>query len=210
VRNHRRTSQDLGVDANDMVHDRLSTPEDVRGHSGGGHLAILVLNLVDVSHIQDVDVGDIADVRDVDTLKVFVSVVIPRQERFSGTEWKPRSEFRAEADAKGKTRPADKCDECRRVHRHRNVRTRQPSPHGVNENPAPIVKRTEAPHVIIDPGPAPRIDPSPVAEAIWHPAGGNTVRIPNGAVVADFLPMPVVVQVVVSDRSAAYIFRGLG
>jgi hypothetical protein len=83
-----------------MVRHRLPAAEDVRGHGRGCHIAILVMDLVNVPDVQDVgDVRDIADVCDIDALKVRDAVVIPRKKRLAGTEWKPRSQLGADANA---------------------------------------------------------------------------------------------------------------
>src|SRR6185437_5566647 len=60
--------------------------------------------------------------------------------------------------------------------------------------------RRIAPRLVIYPGPAPRLDPGPVAIAIRRPVGSDLGGIPDLAVVGCALPVAVLIQVVVADH----------
>ncbi len=62
------------------------------------------------------------------------------------------------------------------------------------------MERREAPGLVVDPGPAPRIDPCPVTVAIGRPSGMQPAREPDVAVIGDRGPRPVRVEVLVADH----------
>ena len=65
-----------------------------------------------------------------------------------------------------------------------------------------------APGRIVDPGPAPGIDPGPVAVAIRRPARGHPVRGPDGAVVGIDSPDAAGIELFVADHLGRYVARG--
>src|SRR6185312_12657119 len=72
------------------------------------------------------------------------------------------------------------------------------------------MKWREAPRLVIDPGPAPRIDPGPVAFAIRCPTAADAAGKPDAAVRRLRTPSAVAVEVLVSDHVGRYIARGNG
>ncbi|MCY1519461.1 hypothetical protein D9M68_542130 [compost metagenome] len=100
----------------------------------------------------------------------------------------------------------DKGDHGRRVARP-PTRTRHPAPARAHIGPAPVVRRGEAPWGIVDPGPAPRRDPRPVAGAVGCPAGADGAREPDRPVGGFFLPVAIVVQRRVAGHFARQVAR---
>ena len=80
------------------------------------------------------------------------------------------------------------------------ARARAPAPAVADVGPATVVERREAPRVVVDPGPAPRVDPRPVAAAVRRPARRHARRIPDLAVLRHAAPAAVFVEVGIADR----------
>src|SRR5207245_6824108 len=80
----------------------------------------------------------------------------------------------------------------------------QASPHGP---PTAILERREAPRRIVDPRPAPRFHPGPVAVAVRRPARGHGTGHPHHPVIRGFTPVAVVIQVLVADHAAGDVAR---
>ena len=150
-------------------------------------------NVVDVVIvIGDVrDVGD-ARVADVYRLKVVSAHAVVRDIRLTVAQWEP-AHTHTHATS---TNPGD---ERRRVARTHANRTRHPAPASGDEYPTPIMERSEAPCRIVDPGPAPGLDPAPVSVAIRRPSCFDSSWEPNAAVAADFPPRTVLIQVFISN-----------
>src|SRR5262249_37377406 len=88
-------------------------------------------------------------------------------------------------------------------------RAGNPSPSIFDESPAPIMKWRVAPGIIVNPGPAPRIDPSPVSFTIRHPARGHPGE-PDVTVFRIRTPIAIVIEVFVADHIARAVTRGPG
>src|SRR5207245_6769199 len=87
-----------------------------------------------------------------------------------------------EREAYAEVGAADPGNEGRRINRTCDYyRPRRPSPVSAGVDPAAVVRGGESPGRIIDPGPAPRLDPDPMSVVIGSPTGGNR-RNPNRAV----------------------------
>ena len=181
-----------------MVRDRLSTAEYVLRHCGSGHSFVGVMNVVDVC--------DICNVRNIRHIPhVGTAVVIPREEWLSRPEWEPAHQ--SDSDTKRKSWPSEKGNESRRINRHREERSGQPSPGRPDQYPASVVEWAESPGLIIHPSPTPRINPHPVAEAVRHPADSDR-REPDWSIFLDHSPMPVIVQVIKTRSQRVHILRG--
>jgi hypothetical protein len=121
--------------------------------------------------------------------------------------------------ARGKREPADrrpgfdgcrranagilyKGDKRRRIDGLRSEIARHPAPALVDAGPASVVKRREAPRLLVDPVPSPRFDPDPMTIAVGSPIGGHRFRVPDRAVVADRVPAAIGVKLRgTADRS---------
>src|SRR5262249_39354074 len=90
-------------------------------------------------------------------------------------------------------------DQRRRIAWTYTHRSGHPAPASRNEDPAPIMERSKAPGCIVNPGPAPRLNPGPVAVAIRRPAHVDPCWKPHAAVGADFSPATVIVEIFISD-----------
>src|SRR6185369_17608044 len=118
-------------------------------------------------------------------------VDLARRERDPADRWSAAADPDRNTDA----RPADPGDERRRVDRTRDVRARRPAPDVAAIDPSSVVERREAPGRIVDPGPAPRPHPRPVADAVRRPADRHLARHPERAVLGRLLPRAVAVEV---------------
>ena len=149
-----------------------------------------------------VENAPIADERivDVDPLDELVAAMEPRKERFAKAQREP-----ANSKSKTATKEADKS---RPIDRSSKNRARAPAPSATDKRPTAVVERGKAPRRIVNPGPAPRVDPVPIAVAVGSPSGFNRSGIPNVAVFGLITPGAVVVQVVVADHIARYVARG--
>src|SRR5262249_29421360 len=74
-----------------------------------------------------------------------------------------------------------------------------------NIDPAAIVKGSKSPGSIINPRPAPGIDPGPVTVAIGSPIRNNSGRHPHGSISGDYAPATVTIQIFVSDHLRRYV-----
>ena len=159
---------------------------------------------VDVRHVDvgDVDVGHV-HVADVRVAHVIGGVVrLFRREREPG--YAPTA---AGADRHAPVAPAHEHDQRRRVHRSSDHAARHPGPPVAHVHPATVVKRREAPRRVVDPRPAPRLHPGPVAVAVRRPARGHGAWHPHRTVVRRRTPLAVVVQVLVTDHVARHVAR---
>src|SRR5258708_1754322 len=170
--------------------------------------------LVDVDvvvHVGDVRLVDDRSVGNVDILHVALADVIGRTVDVTRTEREPRdanSATTADSNADAEVRSSDPRHQGRCVDRayindsDRTRRARHPTPDASHDDPAAIVERRKTPRLIINPGPAPGRNPSPVAVTIGSPADHGGVRQPNGAVFGNGAPAAVVVEVFVADNVA--------
>ncbi len=191
-RHRRQRGRVVGVDVRDAI--------DVRyvGH------VVVDDGLVDrdvVDHHRAVDVGHVGRAGRIDR-----AIRLARRER------EPRHARRADRDidapAYAAAAAAHEGDQGGCVDRPRRHRTGHPAPRRAHIGPAAIVERREAPRRIVDPGPAPRSDPGPVAGAIWRPADRHGTRYPYRAVAVFFAPRAVLVQRFVAGHLAADVARG--
>ena len=128
--------------------------------------------------------------------------------RLLGREREPRDPSHAAGrDGKAPVPAAHEHDEGGCIHRPRHDVTRDPDPAAVPVHPAAIVEGREAPRRIVDPGPAPRLDPGPVAVAVRRPPRHHGMRHPHGPIVGGVTPVAVLVQVLVADRLARHVAR---
>src|SRR5260370_38898978 len=86
-----------------------------------------------------------------------------------------------------------------------NVRAWAPAPPAREIVPAAIVERSKSPRLIVNPSPAPRSNPVPIAVAVRSPVHRNMARIPNVAVFWLIAPIAIVVEIVVADDVARNI-----
>jgi len=155
-------------------------------------------SVVDVRYLRAIDDGGVIDV---DTLNVTRRDAIGRAVDIARAERKPGHASAANANADAKTRAAHPRYERGCVHRAnvsnsydgRARRDGYPAPNTADDNPAAVVERSKAPRRIVNPGPAPRRDPDPVAIAIRLPANNGRVRKPDRAVFRHRTPTAIVV-----------------
>src|SRR5208283_2141555 len=113
------------------------------------------------------------------------------------------ADSRTEGDSK--VRSAHPGDQRGRIHRP-HIRYRYywrragyPTPRSTHRYPTAIVKGRKSPRRIIDPGPSPGGNPSPMAVAIGGPVHDRNVGEPHRAIVRVGAPATVVVEIFVAD-----------
>jgi len=148
------------------------------------------------------NVRDIHDARiaDVHVTEIAAAHAIPRVERLTPPKRAPSeaaAKTKSEVDAP--SRAAKPCHQGWRVIRTHVVRSRHPSPIALVIDPAAIVEGSESPGRVVYPGPAPGIDPHPMAVVIGSPSR-RYGRNPNRPVRIDHAPLTIVVKILVSDR----------
>src|SRR5439155_21249699 len=131
-------------------------------------------------------------VGDVDVCDVSAADAIRRHIDFARRKRKPGdadSTAASDSNANAEVRSADPGDESRSVNRthvgyaHNGAgRARYPAPNAANGNPTAVMEGSKAPRLIVDPRPAPRRNPNPVAVAIGSPAHDGRMRKPSGAI----------------------------
>src|SRR5260370_29885852 len=128
----------------------------------------------------------------------------PGEKRFAEAQRKPadppaetKTSFKTETEAATK-----EAHERWTINGIANVRAWAPAPPAPEIVPAAIVVWSKAPGRIVNPSPAPRADPVPIAVAIRSPSGRNLGRIPNVPVLGLIAPSTVIVEVVVANHVA--------
>ena len=164
---------------------------------GGAPCDSLIDDGVDVFDVGDVDVADIGGVAGIAR-----PVHLARRQR-KPADRRPRSR-RLGDPGRGQS---DKGDECGRIDRLRDVAARDPAPAVVDIGPASIMKRSEAPRLLVDPGPAPRRNPYPAAVAIGRPIRRRLARIPHLAILRAALPVAVGIEVGIAGHLRRDIVR---
>jgi hypothetical protein len=164
-------------------------------------MRIHVIDVVNVRVVEDIRVANVC-VPDIDAFNELVTAVEPRVKRFAIAQREPTH---AEAEAS-----TEETDESGPVDRRTKNRAWAPAPPAREIVPAAIVVRRETPRRIVDPGPAPRADPVPIARAVGSPAGRNFARVPNVAVFGFITPVAVIIQIAVARSIARNVLAGNG
>src|SRR6266567_3123370 len=131
-----------------------------------------------------------------------------------GEEWFAKSEREpANAATPAKTgveapAAAEEAHKGRPIDRRTKERAGAPAPAAREIVPAAVVVRGKAPRRIVNPSPAPRADPVPIAVAVRSPASGDLGGIPNMPVPRLIAPGAVIIEVVVADHIARNVTRG--
>lgn len=218
----------LRIDLLREARHRLTVDE--RGGRHGGHrvrraeVHVRVVNVRDVRDVRhvhrlvDVDVVDVVH----DHGLVHVLVIVRAPAAPARPPWVARAEREpcharrrdaadreAHAPVEAAAASADERDERGRVAGRRadDERTRHPGPRVVDVRPTAVMVRCEAPRLVVDPGPAPRRLPDPVAGAVRRPAGGHRARHPYFAVVGVLPPRSVRIEILVAGDFARHVAR---
>src|SRR5262249_50684735 len=138
------------------------------------------------------DVSDVGDARvaDVHRLEIGSAYVVVGDIRFAVTQWEP---------AHTRAASADPGHQSRRVAGTYANRSGHPAPASGDESPTSVMERREAPLRIIDPGPAPRLDPCPMPIAIRRPSRVDLGWEPDAAIGAHHPPGTVLIEIFISD-----------
>src|SRR2546429_349786 len=138
------------------------------------HRLVHVNVVVDVGDLRSVDDGS---VRNVDVGDVGLAHAVRRAIDVARSQGEPRHACgwrTANGHADSPMCAADPRDERRRIPRahksngthRRSRRARHPAPHAADSHPTAIVERSKAPRFVVNPSPAPRRDPHPMAVTI--------------------------------------------
>ena len=211
---------------------RARLHEGLRRHGdhSARHLLVGIDDVGDVGRTVDDgriggDVGGVEDLRDglrsnhrvaaVDIVKVSTADRIRRLVNLARRQRKPAHGGRdgtAGSNGNLEVLAADKRHQRRRVHRPLAPRARHPAPGAVDVGPAAVVRNRVTPGRVVDPGPAPGVDPGPVAVPVRRPAAGHARRRPDVAIVRIGAPGAVGIEVFVADdvgRDVARRHRGV-
>ena len=186
LRNHRHRAPNIPVH---VVHIG-----DVRG---------LIIDdgvVIDVGDGGGVDRG----VADIHLVHVATADLVRRHVNFARTQREP-SHIAADADADATS--TDEDHQCGRIHGPHIHRSGYPAPAAAHGYPASIVEGRIAPGGVIDPRVSPGSNPVPVALAIWRPAWGDIVWVPDVTIVPIVAPASMVIQIFVADDIAGHILR---
>ena len=194
----------------------IAIEEDIAIDAARVHDYLLIYNRYSVLvHVMDVGdahvvdpvvvVGDVRDVRnarvvDVDRAEVVAAHAIRRNVRFAVAQREP-------ADAGAAAGPYHKR---RRIPWTHADWSGNPAPRSAYNRPAAVVEGSEAPGGIINPGPAPRLNPCPVAVPIGLPSDRYPGWKPYRAVDRDLSPSTIFVEVFVSDHVRGDVAGGNG
>lgn len=171
--------------------DSLAANECLPVHRCDG-TRIVRIRVVDVCDVIDrvvvIDPGDfclivVARAASIDFLDVSRTGAIRGNINVTRPQWIPADAlYAAERDGNSKSASTDEPNKSRCVHGRDCHWPRHPAPRAVNHCPSAVVKRREAPRLGVNPSPAPRGDPTPMARVVGNPAGRHVVRHPVVAI----------------------------
>ena len=157
-----------------------------------------------------IDVHD-SRIADVHAAEVPEPSAIPRVERLTPAQRAPsQSAAESEAEVRAPARAAKPRHQRGCVYRARIDRSRCPSPVAARIDPAAVVEGSISPGRVIDPGPAPWLNPDPVTILIRSPAWRHRTRNPYWPVRRNFAPYAIIIKVFISHSSGSYVARGEG
>ncbi len=184
-------------------------PATVDGLAVRENLAVNCSHGADVMRVHEIDVANVR-VEDIRVANERVVYVDDGNEIMAATE--PGKERFAEAQrepADSETKPAaEEANKSGAIDWRPKERARAPSPSAREIVPAAVVEGSEAPRRIINPSPAPGVDPVPIAIAVRSPVRCNITRIPNVAVFRFIAPVTVIIQIAVARRIARNVLSG--
>src|SRR5713101_1525538 len=174
-------------------------PATVDGLAVHENLAVNCSPGADVMRVHEIDVAN-ERVEYIDDVDEIMAATEPGKKRFAEAQREP---------ADSETKPAaEEANKSGAIDWRPKERARAPSPSAREIVPAAIVERSEAPRRIINPGPAPGVDPVPIAIAVRSPVRCNITRIPNVAVFRFVAPVTVIIQIAVARRIARNVLSG--
>src|SRR6266852_3265353 len=182
--------------------DGLTVDECIAIRDGYG-IHVVRVHKIDIVYVrvEDIHVANEGVVH-VDDGDEIMAATEPREERFAEAQREP-------ANSKTKS-AAEEANKSGAIDRRPIKRAGAPAPPAREIVPAAIVIRSKAPRRIVDPSPAPGVDPVPVAIAVRSPVGCNFARIPDVTVFRFIAPVTVIIQIAVARRIARNIFPRYG
>lgn len=156
---------------------------------------ICVVHVGDVVHrVVVIDLRDlrpivVARAAPIDLLDVSRIHAVGRNIYVTRTQRIPADPLHApKRDGNSKSSAAYESNKSRRIHRRDRHRPWHPAPRSVNHCPSAIVKGREAPWFGVNPSPAPRCNPTPMARVVGNPAGSHVVGHPVVAILGVRVP----------------------
>jgi hypothetical protein len=194
----RHRSNLLRIHSHGGLGDRLCTGEGALRHRGNRavYVSVYVSDvidrcvLVDYRCVVDIRDGGLIDgrVRYVHAIHVRRTHAIGRNINFAGAKREPRNR------AAGRHASSDEHNQGRRINWPHFSWPWDPAPTVANVRPSSVVEGRISPWIVINPRPAPRINPRPMAGVIWRPAR-SYARKPRIAVIGSGLPLAVFIQI---------------
>ena len=209
---HRFSGDHLSRHGDDVPRNGLRAGE-CRGRHGCDRPRRLAVAIDDIGHVRvvveviddrriDYGVADV-DVREVGPADGICGLI-----DFARPQWEPAdSGHRSGRYRQAEAAAADEGDQRRRIDRTHRERTRHPAPPARYKCPAAVVERREAPRRLVDPVPAPGIDPAPMSGTVRHPADRDGGREPDVAVALDIAPSTVLVEIRIADDVGRNVTR---
>ncbi len=203
----------------DGLGDRLRLHESLHRYRDDGTCNMLI----DIGDVSDIgrDVGCVIDLGNncwgdyritaIDVGEIRAADGVRRLIDLARRQWKPTDVWRctsADGNRYLEIFSAYECDQRWCVHRLLALWSRNPAPGTTDVRPAAVMRHGEAPRRIIYPGPAPRINPGPMAIAVRSPIGCHMGRRPDVAVVGIGTPGAVGIEVFVTHHFGRHVTRG--
>src|ERR1700674_5744503 len=197
-----RASQGSCREVGGSAVDGLAVHEGVA--IGRGHrMHVVRIHKIEVANVsvENIPVPD-EGIAGIDPLEEPAAMVKPGEERFAEAQREP-------TDSKPET-AAEKAHKSRTVNRGTIKRTGAPAPPAAKIVPSAIVERSKSPWRVVNPSPAPRANPVPVAIAVRSPVRRDVVGIPDMAIFRLILPRTGIVEVAITIHVARHVLRRNG
>lgn len=176
--------------------------------SRGDGIHVTRVHKIDVANVRVVENVYVSNecVMDVDYVDEVAAAGEEGEKGFAKSQREP-PHTKAKAEPKIET-SAEEAYKSRAENRRTKERSRAPTPSAANERPAAIVEGSKAPRIIVNPSPAPGIDPIPIAVAVRSPAWRNIRRIPDVTILRFVAPSAVIIEVVIAGHVARNVPPG--
>ena len=148
-------------------------------------------------------------VDDVDALDIFGPGLIPGRVGFAWRQRKPTDGRFATGCGPGIFDIFEESDQRRRINRVLHAAAWHPGPALVDMDPAPEMKRREAPRLVVDPRPTPRFDRCPMAEPVGRPIRRDRSGKPDRTVIVALLPAAIGIEPLVAGHLTRDVLGGL-
>ncbi len=156
--------------------------------------------VVDIGDVGVVDHRLVANVRDINVGEIAPAHPVGRHVDIARSERRPADRATAQGNADAQVMAADEQDQRRGIDRPPFPRPGNPTPAMPHPSPTTIMKGRKSPGRVIHPVPTPRVNPGPVAAAVWRPVDRDMGRIPDRAIAWLIAPGAVLIKVGIADH----------